>query len=350
MQAHLPNPGRLWELLFPGTPLYLRSVSGTQRKTAYSVVAALKQGRAVPLNTLQSNALAEELINTGQIKSLNGYSVVGTEVPFGNSRFDLLLKGPDGYLYLEVKSCTLSHQGVAMFPDAVTERGRRHLQHLATLPPGMKGAVLFIVYDPQAQIFLPDYHTDPAFADTFLQVRSQVRFIPITVDYEPGSDKIRPIQEIPVQWEILKRENQDRGVYLLVLYLSTAQTTQVGKLGSIYFPNGYYVYVGSASRNLNARLKRHKSTRKTLHWHIDYLRSITHCKHALPIRTPQKIECLLAQKVSTLADSKVHKFGCTDCRCPSHLFYFKSNPMQQQEFVTLLLNFRMERLLRNTFE
>jgi len=74
---------------------------------------------------------------------------------------------------LEVKSCTLFGNSIAMFPDAVTVRGRRHIEELAALAVrGTAGGVVFLVHTPRVRYFLPDYHTDLTFARTFLNVKT----------------------------------------------------------------------------------------------------------------------------------------------------------------------------------
>ncbi len=171
IDAHLPNPGRLWELLIPGANLYLSSDAGSKRdralkrKTSYTALAAERKGFPILLHTHLTNQVARYLIEAKSIPSLDEAEIVRQEVSLGKSRFDFLLKENGADLYLEVKSCTLFGNGVAMFPDAVTERGRRHLLELAEMGRnGIRAMILFVVHYPHVEWFMPDFHTDYEFS------------------------------------------------------------------------------------------------------------------------------------------------------------------------------------------
>ncbi len=110
------------------------------------------------------------------------------------------------------------------------------------------------------------------------------------------------------------------GIYVLLVGLEEAQEIQVGKKHSFAFEKGFYGYVGSALVNLQSRLARHLSTRKKLHWHIDYLLNNAIVRAVIYAETSQKKECLTAQGLSWRLPS-ILGFGCSDCDCPSHLFF-----------------------------
>ena len=108
----------------------------------------------------------------------------------GRSRFDFLLSHRGADVLLEVKSCTLAGERVAMFPDAVTERGARHVRELAEISDrGTRTAVLFVVQWPHAEIFMPDFHTDPEFTRTLLACRRRVETRAVAVRW---NRKARP--------------------------------------------------------------------------------------------------------------------------------------------------------------
>lgn len=113
----------------------------------------------------------------------------------------------------------------------------------------------------------------------------------------------------------------DSGLYIAVFYLPRAQKVGVGKLGQFHFKKGMYFYVGSAQRNLSARLKRHSNEKKSLRWHIDYLASKARMLGAITIPGPRKHECELAKELSKMFEVPVFGFGASDCRCKGHLFY-----------------------------
>ncbi|HOM48303.1 MAG TPA: DNA/RNA nuclease SfsA, partial [Candidatus Hydrogenedentes bacterium] len=122
--AFLPNPGRLSELLLPDTCIYLikKSPSQKERATDFTAIAVERDGVPVMLHTHLCNDMVEVLLKKQKVPGLEKASIVRREVKFGKSRFDFLLQDQAGEIYLEVKSCTLFGSGIAMFPDAVTER------------------------------------------------------------------------------------------------------------------------------------------------------------------------------------------------------------------------------------
>ena len=221
VEAFLPNPGRLCELLLPGRRLYLIGEEGPHsRKTAYTVVAVEREGQAIMLHTHRTNEVARFLLNHVQVPGLEGSTVKASEVRVGRRRFDFLLEGRGEEVFLEVKSCTLFGNRVAMFPDAVTERGARHLRELASLDQnGVRGAVLFVVHWPHARIFMPDYHTDLAFSETLLEVRHRIQIVPISVRWNSDLSLNGEPKPLEIPWSYIARESQDRGSYLLILHL-----------------------------------------------------------------------------------------------------------------------------------
>jgi sugar fermentation stimulation protein A len=345
LRAFLPNPGRLQELLFPGVTLYLNEDSSNPlRKTSLTVVAVERDGVPIMLHTHRTNQVARYLIENGLIPALQGASVVKAEATVGRSRFDFLLHDGGREVYLEVKSCTLVGEKVAMFPDAVTARGARHLQELSMLSSeGKRAVVLFIVHWPFAEIFMPDYHTDLYFAQTLLKVRNTVEVIPASVRWNHDLSLKPDARILPVPWQYIESEAKDKGSYLIVLRLDKEKRINVGKLGTVLFNKGFYVYVGSAMVNLTSRIERHQRLRKTFHWHIDFLRDSADFICALAIRSSDRLECEIASSVSKIAQWSVKEFGSSDCTCATHLFGFKKDPVSLPSFQRLLQYFRMDR-------
>ncbi len=168
VEAHLADPGRLKELLLPGARLYLRPADKPERKTRWSVilVVAPDGNTLVSVQSTLVNRLTQQALLCKSIPGLEEWRLQRAEYPLGNSRWDFLLHNGSGeQLLLEVKSCTLVEKGTAMFPDAVTERGRRHLEELIRLKQehSLRGAVLFVVQRSDALRFRPADHIDPAF-------------------------------------------------------------------------------------------------------------------------------------------------------------------------------------------
>jgi sugar fermentation stimulation protein A len=348
IRAFLPNPGRLWELLLPGATLYLRRDEGidgrlSTRKTQHTVLAVERDGRPIFLHTHETNSVAEYLLENGLIPPLEGSSIVQAEVRVGRSRFDFLLSHRGKELYLEVKSCTLFGNGVAMFPDAVTARGRRHILELAEMSRnGIRASVLFVVHDPNVEWFMPDYHTDFDFSTAMLQCQRDVQFIPAAVGWNKDlSLDISKTKILRIPWNYLEREVKDRGSYLLLVKLAKGTAIKAGRLPKSVFPAGYYLYVGSAMSGLSSRLARHRRKNKKIHWHIDYLTGEASHVLPIPIRSSERQECEIAGALSSIMQSGPREFGSSDCECTTHLFFSSTNPLESEEFHQLLQNFRM---------
>ncbi len=126
----------------------------------------------------------------------------------------------------------------------------------------------------------------------------------------------------------------DSGTYLLVIHLAKRQTITIGGRGPIAFRRGYYVYVGSALKNLSSRIARHQRKEKTLFWHIDYLLQKARLVAVYEIRRPERLECRLARALRLGAVSEVAHFGASDCACRSHLFYYPRRPDRSSDFLS----------------
>ena len=111
------------------------------------------------------------------------------------------------------------------------------------------------------------------------------------------------------------------GVYLAIFHLARTQVITIGSLGRFTFQRGHYLYVGSAQRNLQARLARHSRRRKPLRWHIDCLSVKASLVDALVLRGPKSWECRLAAILARHYPRPIARFGASDCRCGGYLFY-----------------------------
>jgi len=347
VKAFLPNPGRLQELLLPGARVFLERTEIAERSLPLTAVAVEREGHRIVLHTHRTNDVARYLIETKALAHLREYDLVRSEVTRGNSRFDFLLRKGERELLLEVKSCTLFSRRAAMFPDAVTARGKKHLEELGRLSSSRTlSAVLFVIHWPRAQVFMPDFHTDLEFARTFLAVRDRVAFIPAAVRWR-NDLSIRPLDTkvVDILWEAVEKEAHDRGSYLVVFRLPGKKLIRVGELGTISLRKGYYTYVGSARRGLSARLERHRRLRKTAFWHIDFLRAQAEFHAALPVRSADDLECEMAGALDGVSEGSVPGFGSSDCSCHSHLFWTPEDPLHSPRFHDFLQYYRMERLV-----
>jgi sugar fermentation stimulation protein A len=151
------------------------------------------------------------------------------------------------------------------------------------------------------------------------------------------------VSVLPIPWEYLESQAHDSGSYILILELKEDADIAFGKTSSAHFSKGFYLYVGSAMANLTSRIERHIRLRKQFHWHIDWLRAHTSLHAVLPIRSSERLECAIAEKVSHIADWSISGFGCSDCSCNSHLFGMSHDPLTSPPVLKLLQYFRMDR-------
>lgn len=167
VRAHLPNPGRLAEVLSPGRRILLRPAP-PGRKTRFTAVGADLGAFLVSLDSTLPNRMFPRFLAEGVLPELAGFRILAKEPRLGSGRADFLLGRGEERLWVEVKSVTLVEEGVALFPDAPTTRGQRHLLELLQVVQAGEGAlILFVVQRPDAQKFGPNAKIDPEFAHRF---------------------------------------------------------------------------------------------------------------------------------------------------------------------------------------
>jgi sugar fermentation stimulation protein A len=173
--AHCPNSGSMLGCSEPGMPVYLSDDAHPKRRLRYTWQMIEMPSSLVGINTLVPNRLAKQAAATASIPEFQGYERVSSEVKVSpHSRLDLVLERRiSERFFIEIKNCTLVEAGIAHFPDAVTERGLKHLTELERLVSlGHRAAVFFCVQRMDAQRFRPAAHIDPAYAR---QLRTAVR-------------------------------------------------------------------------------------------------------------------------------------------------------------------------------
>jgi sugar fermentation stimulation protein A len=362
--CHCPNPGRLIEFFgfrdssIPGIGMILEKrdpSAGKTAKTAYTVAALRYRGGVVPFFSARANRAAEALILPELIPGLRE---IHPECTLGNSRFDFLCIDKQGRRHLvEVKACSLIEYGVAMFPDAPSERALKHLEELADLSArGYRCHVLFVIVHGRPRVFIPNLHTDPRFAaalsayghaaDPAAGKRGKRAGGPVAIHAAllrcgPGGNAGLAAPSIPVDLSHGELAAGDRGNYLIILEIPEACDVETGALGKLTFRPGWYIYAGSARKHLSKRISRHlRKTGKQRHWHLDYLCPLAKTIKALPVYSYQNLECDLAAALADLGGTAVPGFGCSDCRCGSHLYYVEKDPRKNRDFVDLIFRFR----------
>jgi sugar fermentation stimulation protein A len=165
IKCHLRDPGRLTELLVRGREVILRKIVDPNRKTRGEVIGVRSNETWVLVNSSLHSDIARWLIEAGFVEELRGWSIKKAEWKYGRSRIDFLLEKGGKKGLLEVKGCTLVENGLALFPDAPTERGRRHvLELIKAREEGFETSILFLVVRGDAEAFSPNWDMDPEFS------------------------------------------------------------------------------------------------------------------------------------------------------------------------------------------
>ncbi|MEM0321309.1 MAG: DNA/RNA nuclease SfsA [Thermoprotei archaeon] len=167
--VHVPNTGRLNYTLTSGGRVWLRRVNRVGR-TRHDIVLAEDKGFKVVVDSAIQNELVAKAVEHGVIAEFSAYKICGREVVVGGSRLDFALCSDSQKYFLEVKGCTLAEQGYALYPDAPTARGRRHVGTLIRLvEEGFRGGVLFVALRGDVIGFKPNTAVDPSFSLELLE-------------------------------------------------------------------------------------------------------------------------------------------------------------------------------------
>jgi sugar fermentation stimulation protein A len=200
-EVFIPNPGRMFELMVPGTEVFLRENKGSHRKTDYDMIGLEYNDVLVSIDSNLPNRFIKRLLISHELPFFKDYDTITPEPRAYEGRFDFKLTGNSGASFIEVKSCTLVEDGRAIFPDAPTSRGARHLRHLATsLDEGLvqRSAVIFVIQRPDASVFSPNDETDLKFGDALRFAYSRgVEIFPLTtsvVDWDLEFERLIPFE------------------------------------------------------------------------------------------------------------------------------------------------------------
>lgn len=174
--VHVKNTARLLGLLVPGAEVSLEPAKEPGRKTSHSLIGVRRtSGGWANIDAWAPNAIACEAIAAGRLRELTPPELLRREVVYGKSRFDLYAEWRNGEkAFIEVKGVTQERDGLALFPDAPTERGAKHVRELAeAVKDGYAAYVLFIVKMRGMTGFAPNGDIDPAFARALAEARDR---------------------------------------------------------------------------------------------------------------------------------------------------------------------------------
>ena len=199
--AHCTNSGSMKSCIEVGADVYLSPASDPKRKTQYTWEIIKINGNWVGINTGIPNILAYDAIKNQQIIGLKGYTNVRREVKYGNSRIDIYAEKEDEKCFIEVKNVTMKDGNFARFPDAVTTRGKKHLETLMEIKAaGMRAVMLYVIQRMDIEMFTPAWQIDPEYAETLVRAfASGVEVFPVVAEVSP--EKIEIVKILPFDLE-----------------------------------------------------------------------------------------------------------------------------------------------------
>jgi sugar fermentation stimulation protein A len=198
LTVHCPNSGAMLGCSEPGSPVHISHSDVPTRKYAWTLEMVEHRGIWIGVHTGRTNSIVREALEKGIVEHFGTIRTITPEVVVSEkSRLDFLLETEQGRTYLEVKNCSLAINKVALFPDAITSRGTKHLIELARLADkGHGAAVLFCVQRCDAERCMPAADIDPIYAQTVAWAQSKgVQFLAYRADVQP--DAITITQKIP---------------------------------------------------------------------------------------------------------------------------------------------------------
>jgi sugar fermentation stimulation protein A len=185
--AHCTNSGSMKSCLEDGAEVFLSPVTDPNRKTRFTWEMIKINGDWVGINTSIPNILAYEFLLNNTIPGLQGYTHVKREVKIGDSRLDIYAEKPGEICFIEVKNVTLKEGNMALFPDAVTIRGQKHLQTLMEIKKqGFRAVMLYVIQRMDVEAFGPAAEIDPKYALLLKHaIEKGVEVFPVQVKVNP---------------------------------------------------------------------------------------------------------------------------------------------------------------------
>jgi sugar fermentation stimulation protein A len=201
LTVHCPNTGSMRGCLAPGNRVMLSCSANPDRKYPHTLEMIEVDGYWVGINTMRTNHLVREALEAGVVAEVGQVDMIQAEVKVSShSRLDFLVVKGEEKIYLEVKNCTLVEGGgAALFPDAVTSRGTKHLLELAELvAQGARAMIFYCVQRQDGHFFAPADHIDPLYGKTLREVAARgVEVVAYQAQVGPGEITIR--QRLPVR-------------------------------------------------------------------------------------------------------------------------------------------------------
>lgn len=194
--CHVKNTGRCKELLTDGVTVMVQRASNPERKTKYDLIAVYKNEMLINIDSQAPNKVVFEWLKNGGLTE--NIALIKPEYTYKNSRFDFYMETADKKIMLEVKGVTLEENGAAMFPDAPTARGVKHVNELAKLAAdGFETYIIFVIQMKKMRYFTPNRTTHPEFADALKRAHESGVNI-MALECEVGENSLEITGEIDI--------------------------------------------------------------------------------------------------------------------------------------------------------
>lgn len=199
LTVHCPNTGTMKTCSTPGRPVMLSTSDNPKRKYP-NTFEMIHEGTWVGVNTSKTNEIVAEAFQTGKIEEFKDVITVTREVTVSKgSRLDLLVEHGDQKTYVEIKNCSMAENGIAMFPDAVTVRGTKHLHELIKLKEkGENAALFFLIQREDVDRFRPAAHIDQIYAEALLLAQKAGVLI-LAYQAEVTPEYIQVVRPLPIE-------------------------------------------------------------------------------------------------------------------------------------------------------
>ncbi|GAB6887196.1 DNA/RNA nuclease SfsA [Desulfothermus okinawensis JCM 13304] len=198
VEVHVHDPGRLKELLYPGNHVLISKAKNKNRKTKWDLLCAKKDTEWIFVNSSFHRRFSEVILDRSLIPEITPINKLRAEVRVPYGRLDFMGHIKNTKIWIETKGCTLIKNKIALFPDAPTKRGKKHLTSLISLKDKtVRSAVLILIFSKEVNYFSPNWETDPEFSKEFYRAMDTgVEIFPVSLYCDGESvyyNKIIPI-------------------------------------------------------------------------------------------------------------------------------------------------------------
>jgi len=195
--AHCTNSGTMISCIEDGAPVMLSPAKDPKRKTRFTWEMIFINNAWIGINTIIPNQLVYEAVKNNEIKGLEGYTYVKREVKYEDSRLDVYAENDNEKCFIEVKNVTMKVGDAALFPDAVTTRGLKHLETLIRIKEtGIRAVMVYVIQRTDVKCFGTAKHIDPNYAEALQRAMDKgVEVFPIMATVSPEGIELTKILE-----------------------------------------------------------------------------------------------------------------------------------------------------------